>query len=142
MKNRDGAECDLFRIIAEQGHYAGRTEPTDTRQGIYALAPSGELLASVNTRSSHEMASMLTRALQAWDELPESARYLPTEQVTNRPLRLGASVFIDAAIGCHPCQIVRESGRRSLTSASSPCSGPSHPIPRLWLSTSAAVRDG
>jgi len=88
LHHRDGAECDLFRVIAEQGHYAGRTEPTDTRQGIYALAPSGKLLASVNTRRAGEMVSMLEYAIRAWEQLPESERYLPTEQATNRPLQL------------------------------------------------------
>ncbi len=88
LQNREGAECDLFRVIAEQGHYAGRTEPTNTRQGIYALAPSGTLLASVNTRRAGEMASMLEYALDQWEQLPEEARYLPTQQVTNRPLQL------------------------------------------------------
>ena len=53
------------RELAEQGHYAGRTRPTNTRQGIYAAAPSGVLLASVNTRSAERMAAMLEEALAA-----------------------------------------------------------------------------
>jgi hypothetical protein len=39
----------LFQQVAEQGHYAGRTTPTDTRQGIYAFAPSGAFLGSMNS---------------------------------------------------------------------------------------------
>ena len=37
LKVMRGAEGDLFRAVAEKGHYAGRTVPTSTRQGIYAV---------------------------------------------------------------------------------------------------------
>ncbi|MFG0285427.1 MAG: hypothetical protein ACF8R7_13500 [Phycisphaerales bacterium JB039] len=77
-------EVDLvFQKIAEQGHYAGRTVPTDTRQGIYALAPSGAFLASINTRDPRAMARMLREALVKWEALPESDRY-PRELPTQR----------------------------------------------------------
>jgi len=79
--HRDSAEGELFVKVAEQGHYAGRTEPTDTRQGIYALAPSGRLLASLNTRSAEEVVAMLDRARAAWERLPGGERYLPSEQL-------------------------------------------------------------
>lgn len=68
-------------MVAEQGHYAGRTVPTNTRQGIYATAPSGVLLASVNTRSRREVERMLRRALQAWDNLPVEERFLDDDSV-------------------------------------------------------------
>jgi hypothetical protein len=71
-----GPEGALFRTIAEQGHYAGRTQPTSTRQGIYATAPSGVLLASINSNSPKEMKAMLEKALAKWAELPESERFL------------------------------------------------------------------
>lgn len=76
LQNRDDRASLLFQKIAEQGHYAGRTEPTNTRQGIYATAPSGRLLASVNTRSPQRVSQMLERALAVWDAMPESERYL------------------------------------------------------------------
>ena len=76
LQNRDDPASLLFQKVAEQGHYAGRTKPTNTRQGIYATAPSGRLLASVNTRSAERVSQMLERALAAWDALPESDRYL------------------------------------------------------------------
>ncbi len=72
-------ECLYFQAFAERGHYAGRTEPTNTRQGIYAIAPSGELLASVNTRRAKDVARMLEKALAAWNELPEERRLLPED---------------------------------------------------------------
>ena len=46
LQNRKDAECRLFQAIAEQGHYAGRSRPSTTRQGIYACTPSGRFLAS------------------------------------------------------------------------------------------------
>ncbi len=72
-KTPDG---ELFRSFCEEGHYGGRTQPTATRQGIYAVAPSGRFLASINTRSARKVARMLEQALSAWDELPPDARRL------------------------------------------------------------------
>lgn len=76
LQNGDDPASRLFQVIAEQGHYAGRTTPTNTRQGIYATAPSGKLLASVNTRSADRVAEMLEDALAAWEAMPDSARLL------------------------------------------------------------------
>lgn len=73
------AECDLFRGFCEQGHYGGRSEPTGTRQGIYAVTPSGRLLGSVNTHSPERMTAMLRAALARWAELPEAERRLGEE---------------------------------------------------------------
>jgi hypothetical protein len=69
LQRSQGPEGELFRRIAEQGHYAGRTQPTNTRQGIYALTADGDFLASVNTRRGEEVLAMLERALAAWNAL-------------------------------------------------------------------------
>jgi len=69
-------ECLLFQKVAEQGHYAGRTVPTDTRQGVYATAPSGALLASVNTNNPRKMAEMLKKALAKWRDMARAERLL------------------------------------------------------------------
>ena len=56
----------------------GRRRPTGTRQGIYAVSPTGEFLASCNTRSPDRMRRMLEQALKRWKEagtageMPES----------------------------------------------------------------------
>lgn len=71
------AECRLFQKVAEQGHYAGRTRPSNTRQGTYAAAPSGVMLASINSNDPERVAEMLQRALAAWKTLPEAERLLP-----------------------------------------------------------------
>ncbi|MCA8952293.1 MAG: hypothetical protein KDE27_22470 [Planctomycetes bacterium] len=86
------AECDLFRGFCEEGHYGGRTAPTNTRQGIYAVAPSGRFLASVNTTDPTRMARMLETALARWAELS------PTERGLDRTARerlAGTSRFED-----------------------------------------------
>jgi hypothetical protein len=62
-------ECLLAQKIFEQGHYAGRTQPSNTRQGIYAAAPSGFMLASINTNDPIAMAGMLRRALDKWNAM-------------------------------------------------------------------------
>lgn len=68
------AECLLFQAMAEHGHYAGRTTPSDTRQGIYALTPAGDFLASCNTRRAEDVVVMLDRAWAAWEELEPAQR--------------------------------------------------------------------
>ena len=69
-----GPEARLFRKIAEQGHYGGRTKPTATRQGIYAATPSGILLASANTNEPHTIADLMRKALGKWKTLDRSER--------------------------------------------------------------------
>lgn len=75
LQRGDDAECELFRSFCEKGHYAGRTQPSATRQGIYAIAPSGAFLASCNTRDAAVVARMLDEALARWQELPDAERY-------------------------------------------------------------------
>ncbi len=87
LQTGQGPEGDLFRKIAEQGHYAGRTKPTGTRQGIYMTAPNGVLLASVNTNDPRRMAETLEKALAQWKSLAKSERLLekdPDPQPTDR----------------------------------------------------------
>lgn len=75
LTTRKDATGELFREIAEKGHYAGRTKPTGTRQGIYAAAPSGAFLASINTRDPRRVEGMLREALEKWEAMPESERF-------------------------------------------------------------------
>ncbi len=74
MQRGSDDECKLFQQIAEQGHYAGRTVPSDTRQGIYATTANGKLLASINTNDPRRMEEMLTKALARWNELSHDER--------------------------------------------------------------------
>ena len=61
LQRGDDAECRLFQGFCEQGHYGGRTLPTRTRQGIYAIAPSGRFLASINATQPDRIAAMLRK---------------------------------------------------------------------------------
>ena len=84
-KSSKGPEAEWFRGVAEQGHYGGRTVPTDTRQGIYAAAPSGVLLASINHSDPRRVAAMLVKALAAWEALPRAKR-LPASALVQAPV--------------------------------------------------------
>jgi hypothetical protein len=73
LQRQADAKGEFFRLIAEQGHYGGRTVPSATRQGTYASAPDGRLLASINTREADKMLAMMQEALQHWHALPPAA---------------------------------------------------------------------
>lgn len=91
LQRQPDAEGELFRRIAEQGHYAGREQPTDTRQGMYACTSDGTLLASCNVHGADRLLPVLRQALERWAALgpaaggagapagaePGSARYHP-----------------------------------------------------------------
>ncbi len=62
----------FFRLVAEQGHYAGRTFPTGTRQGYYTFTADGRLLTAANSRDPREIEGMLRQALQRWKTLTGS----------------------------------------------------------------------
>src|SRR5438876_6440199 len=70
LQRQQDAKGEFFRLVAEQGHYAGRTQPSATRQGIYACTAEGRLLASVNTREADKLLAMMHQALRQWRELP------------------------------------------------------------------------
>jgi len=86
------AESAMFRSFCEEGHYGGRSRPTGTRQGIYAVAPSGRFLASINTTQPQRMVKMLETALARWAELAPTERALPPDM---RERLLGAERFED-----------------------------------------------
>jgi hypothetical protein len=74
LQSEKGRECELFQKIAEQGHYAGRTKPSGTRQGVYAATAGGEFLGSINSRDARAVAGMLKSALARWQALGEERR--------------------------------------------------------------------
>jgi hypothetical protein len=81
LQREHDPECSLFQSFCEQGHYGGRTLPTRTRQGIYAIAPSGAFLASINSTQPDKVAAMLRAALAKWRELPDDQRRLPPDKL-------------------------------------------------------------
>lgn len=83
-------EAKLFQGISEFGHYGGRTTPTDTRQGTYALTPSGKFLASINSNSAAQMGKMLDTALAKWNGMSREERLpkdAPSQAADWRPER-------------------------------------------------------
>jgi len=89
LQRADDLEGKLFRKVAEKGHYAGRVQPTNTRQGTYALTPSGEFLGSLNHNDPKRVADMLRKAKAAWDQMDPALRRLPESQLRpeNAPQR-------------------------------------------------------
>ncbi len=67
-QHRKDFEGDYFRKIAEQGHYAGRTKPTSTRQGLYVATADGHLLASVNSTKADQVLKMMKQAVAKWQQ--------------------------------------------------------------------------
>src|SRR5262245_21325425 len=78
LRDAKSEEGKLYRrIVDELGHFKGEfTDPSNNRQGIYCLAPSGEFLDSVySVEDPVEVAEMLKRATKKWEALPEQKRF-------------------------------------------------------------------
>jgi hypothetical protein len=69
----DTEECRFFQSFCDDGHYRGAS-PDSTRQGIYAVTPSGVLLESINTTQPGHMRAFLERALTRWEATPRKER--------------------------------------------------------------------
>ena len=78
MQSGNDPDCKWFQQIAEQGHYAGRTQPTATRQGIYFATPNGKFLGSLNSNRWEQVAGKMEEALQEWQQRDISDRLNPT----------------------------------------------------------------
>ncbi len=69
LKSESSRDLDLFRNIVEQGHFARRTKPTNTRQGIYIARADGRLLASANFRDVQEILNVMREAIDKFGDL-------------------------------------------------------------------------
>lgn len=72
------AECQFFQRAVNGGKLI---TDNGTRQGIYVMAPSGKVLARVNSLKADAVLAMMEKGLAAWEALPEEQRKLP-RQVT------------------------------------------------------------
>jgi len=79
----DDPECQLFQGFMDEGMYRDRRDHP-TRQGIYAVTPSGVLLADINTTQADAMRDMLRGALARWKELAKSERLLSYDPESRR----------------------------------------------------------
>jgi hypothetical protein len=87
LQSQPDAKGDFFRLVAEQGHYGGRTFPTATRQGLYAFTPDGISLGAMNTREAGPLLAMLRRALDRFDGLDHTNATAPAAYDPWRPDR-------------------------------------------------------
>ena len=76
MQRGTDPECRFFQYFADQGHYQ---EPGTSRQGIYAVAPSGKLLGSVNNLDPKVVRELLVDAIKQWDRIEEEEKHMPPE---------------------------------------------------------------
>ncbi len=67
-------DCRFFQGFCEKGHYGGRTKPSNTRQGIYAVTATGEFLASINTRDAKAVVKMLRDAQAKFEAMSRAVR--------------------------------------------------------------------
>ncbi|MBI3972638.1 MAG: hypothetical protein HY332_15280 [Chloroflexi bacterium] len=73
LQSQRDAKGEFFRLVAEQGHYAGHTYPTGTRQGYYTFTADGKVLAAMNSRDPQRMIDLMQTALRRWHTLVDLA---------------------------------------------------------------------
>lgn len=66
----------FFRLVAEQGHFAGRTFPTGTRQGLYISTHEGKLLASTNSNNAEYVLEMIKKSLSSLNQQKELSSHV------------------------------------------------------------------
>ncbi len=76
LQNRKDDDCKLFMKFAVQGHYGAGPK---TKQGIYAVTPSGLLLGALNSNNPARVIAMLEGALKKWAQTPIKSRYLSSD---------------------------------------------------------------
>jgi len=74
LQRADTPAAKLFQVFCERGHYRFEKGGSGTRQGTYAVTPSGKLLRSWNTRGVEAVAREMTAALKTWDALDDRER--------------------------------------------------------------------
>jgi hypothetical protein len=95
LQRQPDAKGEFFRLVAEQGHYAGRTYPTATRQGMYAFTADGSVLAAANTRDAQKIVELMHTALRRWSELAGAAGEPASGHVQGANGRAGAEAVPD-----------------------------------------------
>ncbi|MBI2930353.1 MAG: protein kinase [Planctomycetes bacterium] len=75
LHRREGPEGEFFGKFKGKGHSGGSLSKLP--EGIYAVAPSGELLASIESDDPRQVERTLRKALAAWEALPSDKRRSP-----------------------------------------------------------------
>jgi hypothetical protein len=127
VKHQKDAEGDFFRHIAEQGHYAGRTKPTATRQGLYVVGVDGELLHSLNSTRADKIVFLMKEALKIREQRNRAGVKANAFRSSNQPDSRFASEFPDGGL------ILRET-MRDLPRRSNPDHETNrHNFDHVWL---------
>ena len=74
MQGAEDEDAMMFQSIADKGHYQKKG---GSRQGIYVLSPSGDLLSSVNSLNPDVVLDVIKEGLKKWDTLPKKQKRLP-----------------------------------------------------------------
>lgn len=77
--SRNDQASKFFRKFCEDGHYGGRSKPTETRQGLYVVAPSGKFLSSRNTLDADETRGVLNNGLRRWQKVKSNEPATPVK---------------------------------------------------------------
>ena len=74
LQGAQDEDAMMFQSMADKGHYRKKG---GTRQGIYVLSPSGDLLSSVNSLNPDVVLDVIKEGLKKWDTLPRKQKRLP-----------------------------------------------------------------
>jgi len=68
LMHQEDSEGKFFRHIAEQGHFAGKTKPAATRQGLYITGVDGDLVDSLNSTRARTVLKLINRGIAKWEK--------------------------------------------------------------------------
>lgn len=74
--HQEDSEGEFFRHIAEQGHYAGKTKPSRTRQGLYITGVDGNLVDSLNSTRAETVLGLIKRGIAKWEKKGTAGKVL------------------------------------------------------------------
>jgi hypothetical protein len=74
LQRGSDADCVFFQHMVNGGR---RILDAGSRQGLWVCAPSGKVLAHVNSRRVEDVVATLARGRAAWDELEPRDRHVP-----------------------------------------------------------------
>ncbi len=131
LQHGEDAESRMFREMVNPEHTGAGG---GTRQGIYIVAPSGELLAAANVLQVDKALELFARGKAAWDALPDSRRWLADGAIDEPVLRWETSCPVDG--------LVLEQFSRDLPADGDPSAAPQPPVQRdhAWFSHVEARR--
>jgi hypothetical protein len=90
MMEAEGEVGDIFRKIANEGHYGNANGRT--RQGKYLITPSGKLLSSGNQQDPNATLKLMSQALDKWKKMSKDER-LPSKLPSFEPRKNSAQDF-------------------------------------------------